>query len=283
MLATSHSPRYDTVLVAGAGDLGLCVARRLAARGQRVFALRRSACVPGDGIHALRGDLTDPASLSGLPAVDAVVFAPTPDARDEPAYRAIFVDGLRHLLDALPASPARTVFVSSSAVYGEHAGDWVDETTPTDPPGFNGRVLVEAERWLSERDAGGVAVRLAGLYGPGRTQLFDRIRTGGARVPRDAGVYANRIHIDDAAAAIVTVLDIAVPQPVYVGVDDTPLPIDVLYDHIAAVLGAPRPGDGPAPAGIGNKRLSNARLRAAGFRPAWPDARDGYAALAAGA
>ena len=279
MLATSHPQGYETILVAGAGDVGTRVARRLVAQGRRVFALRRSEVSGDDGIRWLRGDLTRPGTLEGLPAIDAVVFAPTPDARDEAAYRAVFVDGLRHLLAALPGMPRRTLFVSSSAVYGEHGGGWVDEDTPVAPPGFNGRVLVEAERWLAANVADGISVRLAGLYGPGRTQLFDRLREGKAAVPHGANVYANRIHVDDAAAALALLLDVSHPHPVYVGVDDTPLPIDVLYGHLATLLGAPAPAGGPAPAGIGNKRLSNARLRAAGFRCAWPDAREGYAAL----
>lgn len=277
MLTTSPLSRYATVLVAGAGDVGQRVARQLAGRGHRVLALRRSEVAQGDdGVHWLRGDLTRPETLANLPAVDALVFAATPDRRDEAAYRAVFVDGLRHLLAALPSRPARTVFVSSSAVYGEHGEGWVDERTPTAPPGFNGRVLLEAERLLGEGD---VVVRLAGLYGPGRTQLFERLREGKAVVPRGKGVYANRIHVDDAAAALVHVLTLDAPERVYVGVDDTPLPIDALYDHLAGLLGAPLPGDGPSPAGVGSKRLSNARLGASGFRCRWPDAREGYAAL----
>ncbi|UPG96671.1 NAD-dependent epimerase/dehydratase family protein [Luteibacter aegosomatissinici] len=271
---------HAAVLIAGAGDVGMRVASRFAALGHPVFALRRHP--PGaapPGVTWVRGDLTDPGSLAALPKVATVVYAPTPAARDEAAYRAIFPDGLRHLVEALPAAPARTVFASSTAVYGEHGGDWVDEDTPPDPPGFNGRILLEAEHWLGTASVGGVSVRLAGLYGPGRTQLLDRLREGKAAVPRGQGVYANRIHVDDAAAALVHVARLADPAPVYLGVDDTPLPIDVLYGDLATLVGSPPPPDGPPPAGVGNKRLSNARLRASGFRCTWPDAREGYAAL----
>jgi nucleoside-diphosphate-sugar epimerase len=271
---------HATVLIAGAGDVGLRAARRFAALGHPVLALRRHP--PGEapeGVAWVRGDLTDPATLWGLPEVATVVFAPTPGARDEAAYRAVFVDGLRHLLEALPAPPSRTVFASSSAVYGEHAGAWIDETTPTDPPGFNGRVLVEAEDWLAAAGVGGITVRLAGLYGPGRTQLLDRLREGKAAAPHGQGVYANRIHVDDAAAALVHVARLEHPADVYIGVDDTPLPIDVLYAYLATLVGGPPPADGPAPAGVGNKRLSNARLRESGFRCTWPDARRGYESL----
>jgi nucleoside-diphosphate-sugar epimerase len=279
MLAISHPQKNETVLIAGAGDVGSRVARRLVAQGKHVIALRRGEVTPNPAIRWLRGDLTRPETLRDLPKVDAVVFAATPDARDEPAYRAIFVDGLRHLIEALPAPPGRTLFVSSTAVYGEHAGDWVDETTPTAPPGFNGRVLVEAEDWLASRVVGGTSLRLAGLYGPGRTQLFDRLREGTISVPRGRSVFANRMHVDDAAAAIVHLLSLDAPESLYVGVDNTPLPVDELYDYLAGLLGAAPPPDGSPVTGIGNKRMSNARLRATGFQCRWPDARMGYAAL----
>ncbi|HEX5304859.1 MAG TPA: NAD-dependent epimerase/dehydratase family protein [Dyella sp.] len=272
----------ERVLLAGCGDLGLRVARRLVARGDTVFALRRHPPpAAADGITWLAGDMTRADRLPPLPpGISQLVHLPTPGARDEVAYRAVFVDGLRHLIAALDAaSLTRVLFVSSTAVYGDSAGEWVDEETPTDPPGFNGAVLREAERWLGAQPVTGITLRLAGLYGPGRLQLIERLRAGMARAPRTQAHWANRIHVDDAAAAIVHLLALSDPQAVYVGVDDTPLPIDVLYDHLAALAGAPPPADGPGPTGIGSKRLRNARLRASGWAPQWPDAREGYAVL----
>jgi len=272
----------ERVLLAGCGDLGLRVAQRLLARGDEVWALRRSPAHDGEhGVRWLRGDLTRPESLRGLPAgITQVVYAPTPGARDEAAYRAVFVTGLQHLLEALAGAPPRLVlFVSSSAVYGEHGDAWVDEQTPTAPPGFNGRVLLEAEQWLAAQPLSSIALRLAGIYGPGRMQLLERLRAGAASVPRDPPHWSNRIHVDDAAAAVVHLLGLPAAERVYVGVDDTPLPMHVLYEHLAGMIGAPPPADGPAPPGIGSKRLSNARLRASGFAFGWPDAREGYRAL----
>ena len=232
-------------------------------------------------MHWLRADLTDARSLRDLPAgITQMVYSPTPAARDEAAYRHIFVDGLRHLLGALDQQSLRRVlFVSSSAVYGEHGEAWVDEDTPPAPPGFNGSVLLEAEAWLSSQPVRSVALRLAGLYGPGRTHVIDQLRAGTARVPRRIQHWANRIHVEDAAAAIVHLLGIDEPQRLYLGVDDTPLPLDVLYDDLAALIHAPVAVEGPTPAGVGSKRLSNARLRASGFRFQWPDSRAGYAEL----
>jgi nucleoside-diphosphate-sugar epimerase len=272
----------ERVLLAGCGDLGLRVARRLLARGAEVFALRRSPAGEGEGgLRWLRGDLTRPETLGGLPeGITHVVYSPTPGAREEMAYRAVFVEGLKHLLAALADAPLRRVlFVSSSAVYGEHGDAWVDEDTPPDPPGFNGRVLLEAERWLAAQPWSSVNLRLAGIYGPGRLQLVERLRAGAARVRRDPPHWSNRIHADDAAAAIVHLLGLPSPERVYVGVDDTPLPLHVLYEFLAELVGAPRPEEGAAPPGVGSKRLSNARLRASGFVPRWPDAREGYRSL----
>ncbi len=273
---------HQRVLLAGCGDLGLRVAQRLRARGDAVWALRRHPPAADDsGIHWLRADLTDVASLRALPAgLTQLVYLATPDRRDEAAYRATFVDGLRHVLEAAgSAALQRVLLVSSSAVYGEHGGAWVDEDTPAAPLGFNGRLLLQAEQLLAAQPVPAIALRLAGLYGPGRLQLFERLRAGQLRVPRTQLHWANRMHTDDAAAAIAHLLALADPQPCYLGADSTPLPLDQLYDVLARLIGAEPPADGPPPAGIGSKRLSNARLRASGFDLRWPDARDGYAAL----
>lgn len=278
MLATTG----ERVLLAGCGDVGLRVARLLRAKGHEVFALRRHPSADGDsGIRWLAGDLAAPATLEHLPdGITRLAYLPAPDARERAAYEAVFLDGLRGLLDRLDRRRlARVVFVSSSAVYGEREGRWVDEDTPPDPPGFNGAVLLEAERWLTMQALPATVLRLAGLYGPGRLQLIERLRAGQAAVPRDAPHWANRIHVDDAATAIVQLLQLPEPRPLYLGVDDTPLPLHVLYDHLASLVGAPLPPQGAGPAGVGSKRLSNARLRASGWAPRWPDARGGYAAV----
>jgi nucleoside-diphosphate-sugar epimerase len=272
----------ERVLLAGCGYLGMRVAQRMLARGDEVWALRRHPpTLDHSGIHWLCADLTQPDSLRELPrGITRLVYLPAPDRREPAAYRATFVDGLRHLLDALGRrSLRRVLLVSSSAVYGEQDGHWVDEHTPTVPRGFNGEVLLEAEQLLAARKVTSIVLRLAGLYGPGRLQLLERLRAGRATVPRTLPHWANRIHVDDAAAAIVHLLALPEPQSLYLGVDNTPLRLDVLYDHLADLLGVPPVADGPAPAGVGSKRLSHARLCASGFVPRWPDAREGYAAL----
>jgi nucleoside-diphosphate-sugar epimerase len=273
----------ERVLIAGCGDLGQRVAQLLLAQGNEVYALRRHAPASDAPLRWLSADLTQPETLRQLPVdITQLVYLPTPDGREEAAYRAVFVDGLRHLLNALMGkSLERVLFVSSSAVYGEHGDDWVDEATPPAPLGFNGKVLLEAEHWLTAQPVRSTVLRLAGLYGPGRMQLIERLRSGLATAPRKPVHWTNRIHIDDAAAAIAHLLRLRDPQALYLGVDDTPLPMDELYDNLVALIDAPPVPEGPAPAAIGSKRLSNARLRDSGFRVLWPDSRAGYANLLA--
>jgi len=272
----------ERTLLAGCGDLGLRVAERLLAHGEAVWALRRHPLrQAAHGLHWIQADLTDAASLAQLPkGITRLVYLPAPDGRDKASYRALYLDGLQHVLAALDRRALkRVLLVSSSAVYGEHDGDWVDEATPLRPLGFNGAVLREAEDWLAAQDLPAVVLRLAGLYGPGRLQLAERLRAGQVKVPREVPHWANRIHVDDAAAAIVHLLAVARPEAVYIGSDDTPLPLDELYDFVADLVDAAPPAEGAAPPGVGSKRLSNGRLKRSGWKPAWPDARAGYAAL----
>lgn len=278
------------VLIVGCGDLGLRVARKLLDDpGNRVWAVRRhpprDIAIPG--LQWIAADLARPDTLNALPTgITHLVYLAAPDSRTEAEYRAVYRTGIEHVLAALPANGnQRVVFVSSTAVYGDHGDAWVDEDTPLDPPAFNGRILQEAETWLARRAAHSnghlvaTCLRLSGIYGPGRTFLLERLRAGKAVAPAGAGHWANRVHVDDAARAICHVLALPAPAPVYLVTDDTPLPIRTLYEDLARLVGGPVPPVGPAPAGMGNKRLSNARLRATGFKFEWSDSRDGHAAL----
>jgi len=263
------SPR--SVLIAGAGDLGSRLALRCAARGEDVIALRRRDVASLDGVRHLRVDLATGEGFSRLPRrPDALVFCAAPDQRTEAAYRTLYVDGLRRLLDALEVP--RVIFVSSTAVYAEDAGEWVDEATPAHADAFNGRVLLEAEHELATHE-GGIVLRLSGIYGPGREMMIRRAREGRADRPR----WTNRIHVEDAAAALQHLLALEAPARIYLGNDDEPsLECDVqawirAREGLPAVAPASEPESG--------RRVSNARLRASGWVPEHPDFRSGYGPL----
>jgi nucleoside-diphosphate-sugar epimerase len=273
------------VLVAGCGDLGTEAALGLVAEGHEVFGLRRDPRPLPAAIHPVAGDLTRDDGLGRLPPdLDAVVHVATADGRDEAAYAAVYRDGLARLLDrtaATGSAGARVLFVSSTTVYGDAGGGWVDEATPTDPSSATGRRIAEAERVLLERDVEGVVLRLAGVYGPGRTRQIDQVRAGEAVRP-DPVVHGNRIHRDDAARAIRHLLLRGEVERVYLGVDHAPVPRGEVIAWLAAELGLPEPPTGPARTRGGDKRARNDRLVRSGFVFRYPTYREGYRAVLRG-
>jgi nucleoside-diphosphate-sugar epimerase len=235
-------------------------------------------------------DLLDPASLRGLPDGLATVFYTAAAGRGgEGSYRAVYVEGVRNLLDALArqsVAPRRIFFTSSTAVYGQSDGEWVDESSPTLPVDFRGRVLLEGERLLAEGPLAATVVRLGGIYGPGRTRLVESVRAGTARLAPGGPHYTNRIHRDDCAGALRHLAELAGPAGLYLGVDDEPADRAEVLRWLAERLGVPAPrveadADATADARGGSKRCSNARLRAAGYELRYPTFREGYAALMA--
>lgn len=275
------------VLVAGCGDLGVRVARRLLARGHEVAGLRRDPSRLPPPIVPVRADLSDPATLAGLPErIDLVVYAAAADRRDEATYARAYVDGPRHLVAALarrPAAPARLLFVSSTSVWGQDDGRGIDERTRPEPGRFTGRAVLAGERAVAEAPWPARVLRLAGLYGPGRTRLLERLRAGTARRTGPPSPWTNRIHVEDAAQAAVHLLCEEDAPALAIGADDRPATRDEVYETLAAELGLPvpplEPPDGPRALG---KRCSNARLRASGWTPARPTFVEGYRELIAG-
>ncbi|MBO0907908.1 NAD-dependent epimerase/dehydratase family protein [Arthrobacter sunyaminii] len=278
-----------TVLIAGCGDLGTEAGLRFAAAGFSVLGWRRSPEKIPAPITGRAADLTGSSGeLPRIPAdTDVVVIAVAAGRRSEDAYRAAYVDGTANVLDALERDgvhPQRILFVSSTAVYGDAGGAWVDENTPAAPPSATAAVILEAEELLHSRRPDAVVLRLSGIYGPGRTRLIDSVTAGTAAVPA-APHLTNRIHRDDAAAAIVHLMtrDPA-PEPLYVGVDDEPADLADVLRFLATELGR----DLPAPSGPGgssrggDRLLSNARLRGTGFEFAYPTFREGYRAVLSG-
>jgi nucleoside-diphosphate-sugar epimerase len=273
------------VLIAGCGDVGGRLGALLVADGHAVVGLRRDAARVPAGIEPLAGDLGDPASLAGLTGrFDAVIYSATSGESSDDAYRRTYVDGQRHLAGALEragAAPARWLFTSSTSVYGQRDGEWVDEDSPTAPAGFSGRRMLEAEAVAHGLAGRGVAVRFGGIYGPGRTWLIERVRAG-APCADDPPVYTNRIHRDDCAGVLRHLLGLEDPAPVYLAVDSAPAPQCEVMDWLAGRLGVARPPRAAGASSRGSKRCRNDRLLASGYRLLYPTYRDGYAALLAG-
>jgi nucleoside-diphosphate-sugar epimerase len=223
--------------------------------------------------------------------VSVLVYAAAADGFTDDAYRAAYVVGLRNVLEALRAACApleRVLFTSSTAVYAQGDGGFVDETSATEPAGFSGKRLLEAEALLLGSGVTASVLRLAGIYGPGRTRLIDEVRSGRATVP-DEGVpaYTNRIHVADCAGAArhLRHLPAARAHGVWLGVDHEPCDRAVVLDWLADRLGVARPrrvaagrdASGAQRGRGGNKRCSNAKLTGAGYAFRFPTFREGYA------
>jgi nucleoside-diphosphate-sugar epimerase len=285
------------VAILGCGYVGLELGRQLRERGHAVVGMRRSeagvAAVEAAGIEPVRGDLTDPGDLAALPAVDAVVVAASSGGRGAEAAEALYVEGLRTVVETLGARadpPARLVYTSSTGVYGDHGGDWVDEETPLAATTAKTAALIEAERVAreeaSELGIDGRVVRFAGLYGPDRYRL-ERYLAG----PVTAG-YLNMIHRDDAAGAVRFLLEEAPDAAVLLAVDDEPVDKWAFADWLADECGVARPdkrtkaerlaagdlSDAAARRIETSKRCANDRLRALGYEFAYPTYREGYRA-----
>ena len=278
------------ILIAGCGYVGTALGLRLAAAGHAVWGIRRSAEGLPSGIRHLAADLTAPKTLQELPpALDVVFYTAAPNGSDEAAYRAIYVDGLRYVLEALVRqhqSPRRVLLTSSTAVYAQSAGEWVDETSPTEPQHFSGRCVLEGERVLLDGPFPATVLRLGGIYGPGRTSLIERVRQGLATCRDGPPLYTNRIHRDDCAGALHHLMTLPQPDSRYIGVDHEPADYCDVLHWLAAQLGAPPPrveaSSGPdTRRHRTNKRCRHDKLIASGYVFRYPTFREGYAALLA--
>jgi nucleoside-diphosphate-sugar epimerase len=275
------------VLIAGCGYVGTALACVLAADGHEVFALRRRVDRLPAGLRPIEADLTDVDSLRRLPGgIDVVFYTASADARDDRSYRSAYVDGLRHLLAALEGRALRRVlYASSTGVYAQQGGEWVDENSPAEPRHFSGVRLIEGETLVGRSRHPATVVRLAGIYGPGREGLLDRVRRGEATFPAGPPVYANRIHRDDCVGVLRHLMSLERVEPLYVAADDEPAAMAVVLGWIAERLGVPpprtvaQPGPQMRYGGSSNKRVTNARLLASGYRFRYPTFREGYAAL----
>lgn len=263
------------LLIAGCGDLGTRLAGRLDNERWQVTGLRRHAGNLPAPIRPVAADLADPDSLAAVAGDwDAVVYQATPDARDEAAYRRTYVDGLSGLLDRVRCK--RLIFVSSTAVYGQDGGEWVDEHAVAEPKAFNGRILRQGESLARDCASDAVVIRFSGIYGPGRDSLIRQVREGRARCRRDPPQWTNRIHADDCAAVLAHVLELPDPEPVYCASDSRPAPRCEVLAWLAGRLGVAGPHDDADVAGGQGKRIDNRRLIASGFTFRHPDYRSGY-------
>ncbi|QTD33314.1 SDR family oxidoreductase [Pseudomonas fluorescens] len=279
-----------SVLIAGCGDVGSRLATQLLAAGFQVYGLRRDISRLPDGVIGVAGDLfkEDCPATWPVGAVDYLVYCAAATEHDEAGYRAAYVQGLQHVLEWLNdygQVPDRLLFVSSSSVYGQKDGEWVDEKSETVATGFSGRLMLEAEQVALNSGIPASIVRLTGIYGPGRERLLTQVREG-YHVAIDPPLYGNRIHADDAAGLMAFLLEAdrkgGALDDIYIGVDDAPAPLAEVVAWLREYLGVTEWSEDESVRRTGSKRCSNARAKALGWVPKYPSYREGYAAILEG-
>lgn len=279
-----------SVVIAGCGDVGSRLASQLLAAGWEVHGLRRNVSRLPEGVIGIAGDLfkKDCPDTWPIGGVDYLVYCAAATDHDEAGYRKAYVEGLQHVLEWLDdygQQPKQLVFVSSSSVYGQQNGEWVDETSPTQALGYSGQVMLEAEQVAFDSGIPATTVRLTGIYGPGREWLLSQVRQG-YRVAVEPPLYGNRIHVDDAAGLLAFLLQ-HVEQggsldKVYIGVDDAPAPLAEVVGWLREYLGVTEWAEDASVRRAGSKQCSNARAKALGWTPTYPSYREGYAAILKG-
>lgn len=258
-------------LIIGCGYLGRRVAAAWAADGHHVSALTRSSQRGTElqqlGIEPIIGDLCDVDSLPTFPDVETVLFAVGHDKASTRSKEEVQIGGLSNILSKL-SKTSRLIYISSSSVYGQSAGEWVDETSECQPVQPGGECCLAAEKQLlasiSNQSMVNCAnvLRLSGIYGPDR--LLSRIETlrAGQSLTGTGNEWLNLIHVDDAVQAVLACERFGQPGATYLVTDDRPILRSEYYGLLASLVDAPAPRFDPTSAtlrGSGglNKRCSN--------------------------
>jgi nucleoside-diphosphate-sugar epimerase len=256
----------STSLIFGCGFLGQRVASQWKVQGRHVFAVTRNATHLPSNVEPIVCDVLKPETLLPLPQADTVLYAIGFDRTSGASMRSVYVDGLANVLAHLPP-PRCFLYVSSSSVYGQTDGGWVDETSPTLPQEESGRIVLDAENLLRAKLPDAIVLRFAGIYGPGRLLRRQSIEKG-EPIVGDAGKWLNLIHVDDGARAILAAEVRAQPGRVFNICDDHPVRRRYFYATLARLLKAPEPSfvapppDQPTPPHEkAHRRINNRRMK----------------------
>ena len=272
------------ILIFGCGKLGQPLGLALQDAGYRVTGVARN---PRDlPFPTICADITQRNSLTDLNQnYDAAVVILPPSQRSEEGYESIYEQGIANLTDHLSSLsvPPPCLFVSSSSVYGNTDGQWVDETTVPKPTSYGGKYLLMAENQITQYHSKSVVVRFSGIYGGGRNFLLRQLEAGKA-VQKSPAAYTNRIHEMDCVGVLSFLVEKLVNgetlSDCYLASDDDPVDRWRLFTWLAEKMGKPAPDVAEYDANASqNKRCDNARLKALGYQFKYPTFKAGYAEM----
>ncbi|WP_397542600.1 SDR family oxidoreductase [Roseovarius salis] len=272
----------------GHGYSARALAQRLLPRGWTIYGTTRTpeklAALEAEGVIPVLwpdGDLSE-----AFRNATHILSSVGPDGGEGDPVLARFAEEIADLAPRLEWAG----YLSTTGVYGDHGGGWVDETTLLDPSTRRGRLRKAAEeQWQSVPGLPLHIFRLAGIYGPGRGP-FEKVRQGKARRIVKKGQLFSRVHVDDIAQVLAASIDRPDPGAVYNVCDDAPAPPQDVIGYAAELLGCPLPPEIPFEVAemspmarsfyAESKRVSNRRIREElGVELIYPDYRAGLRAL----
>ena len=285
--------KSSSVLFVGCGDVGIRTGALLLDRGWRVEGVRRNTAKLPPEIVAHAANYTLPGSLDFLAELrpEFVVTTFNPTDRSVDGYKDGFETAMGNLLTGLgPHRPRHIVMASSTRVFAEANGGWVDEGSALTQKDLWAQPIIAAEQQLLNSDHAASVVRFAGIYGLHGGRLLSRIRRG-ELCPPEPESFTNRIHRDDCAGLIAHLLQQAQSgeaiAPMFIGVDDLSAPRYEVESWLATELGVAN--QSPEFLGTveeptrhntdGHKRCRNTALRESGYQLLYPDYKRGYGAV----
>lgn len=276
-----------TILIIGCGDLGTRLGLKMANEDGLVYGVRRNITELPNQIKGISIDIYQSQLPSNWPKqnLDYVVFCVAPNRADRFDYDSLYCNGLRNVLSWLKQSkqqPKHLFVVSSTAVYGQDDGEWINEESPTIPSSDQGKSMLAMEQLAFDSSISTTSVRLSGIYGPGRTYLINQAKQG-VFYPAQPLLFSNRIHISDAADLLHKLINYHQEgHPLsyyYIGVDNSPSPIQEVLTWLQTKLGIFELQTPLTQRRTGSKKLSNERAKSIGWQPKYSSYKEGYEEL----
>ncbi|MGB0459206.1 MAG: SDR family oxidoreductase [Porticoccaceae bacterium] len=272
------------VLFIGCGDIAQRTAKGLSKKYD-CFGLRRNPEKLPTEITPITADASNAQQLFSVASggFDIWVATLTPAEFTRQAYQQSYLavaQAMAQTVNALHQAPKLIIWVSSTSVYGDNNGDWVDETTKPNPVTFSGEILLQAEQIIQNLPCSSTVVRFSGIYGPGRTRLLSQVRAGKGR-PKLPEHWTNRIHADDCAGVLAHLIGRSesgnLIEPIYLASDCQPVTQHDVRQWLAKQLSVDLVEETVAIGPV--RRCSNRLLMESGFSFNYPSFREGYTAL----
>ncbi len=272
------------ILIVGCGSIGYGLAVTLANAGHDVTGLKRNIPNITDvPFKYIRADITSIDDLSLLDSdFEHIYFIVSARSRDEKSYSDIYQTGIDNLIDRFSQNGCKApwVFVSSTSVYGQNQGEWIDEDSPTLPENAVSLKILQAEQKLKALKSDNIAIRFSGIYGPGREHLL-RLAKQQPEIQKEPPYYTNRIHQQDCIGVLAYLLECRLEgislQQCYLASDNDPAPLWDVISWIANKMRCAPPVAKVVAHDVGmNKRCRNNNLKQLGYQFVYNDYKAGY-------